>query len=100
MSWLLAALVSFASIALMLTHLSPRTMLRLVGYAGFVDVLLHSTILYMFVGTSTLGLLQAEACGIMFSVGLRLYRKLFGYMRLKNFRWVTHPGVIHRFRPQ
>lgn len=100
MSWLLAAIVSFASIALLLTHLSPRTMLRIAGYAGWVDLVLHGTIIYLFFGTSTLGLLQAEAAGILFSVALRTYRWAFGYERLRAMRWVRHPGFIHRFVPR
>ena len=41
MSWILAAIVSFASIALLMTHFSPRVMRRVAGYAMIVDIVLH-----------------------------------------------------------
>lgn len=96
MSWLIAALISFGSIAMVLTH-SPRVMYRLAGYAMPVDVLLHGTILWMFLGTSTLGLIQAEAAGILFSLSLRGFRWAFGYERLVKFRWTRFDGRIARF---
>lgn len=96
MSMMFAALVSFLSIALLLTHLSPHAMRRIAGYAMWVDICLHATILYMFIGTSTLGLLQAEASGILFSLGLRGYRWLFGYEKLVSFKWTSFPGALAR----
>ena len=80
-----AAFVSFISFALLLSHLSPKLMRLLVGYKVVPDVLLHTTILILFLGTMS-GLLQAEAAGICFSLYLRLYAKLFGYTR---FNWST-----------
>jgi hypothetical protein len=87
-----AGFVSFMSFVLLLTHLSKPTMRRLVGYKGFVDVLLHGSILYMFFGTSTMGLLQAEAAGICFSLYLRAYSWAFGYERLRGLRWQRYAG--------
>lgn len=89
---LVAAFVSFMSIVLLMTHLSKPTMRRMVGYKGFVDVVLHGTILYMFFATSTMGLLQAEAAGICFSLYLRAYSWAFGYERLHGFTWVRYAG--------
>lgn len=90
--FLIAALVSFASFMLLISHVSARAMRRLVGYKGWVDVCLHSTILFLFFGTSTDGLLQAEAAGILFSVYLRAYAWIIGYEKLHNGRWVRYAG--------
>lgn len=94
-----AAFVSFISFALLLTHLSQTTMRKLVGYKGFVDIVLHSTILYMFFSTSTMGLLQAEAAGICFSLYLRFYSWAFGYERIHDFRWVRYAGYFTGRKP-
>jgi len=87
-----AALVSFASFWLLLSHLSPRSMRRLVGYKGVFDLVLHSSVLFLFFGTSTDGLLQAEAAAIMLSIAIRLYRWAYGYERFQKFRWTRYAG--------
>jgi len=79
--WFAEALVSFAAFFLLITHLSARTVRRLVGYKGWTDVVLHGAVLFLFFGTSTEGLIQAEAAAILFSVWLRAYRWAFGYER-------------------
>lgn len=94
MFMILAALISFLSFALLMTHFGPHVMRRICGYAMFVDFALHGTIIFMFFGTSTLGLLQAEAAGIMCSLGLRSYRWLFGYEKLSVKGWVRYAGVM------
>ena len=86
------AVVSFAAMMLLVTHLSPKYTRRMVGYKGAFDIMLHSSILYMFWGTSTEGLLQAECAGILFSVWLRGYRWAFGYERFVAKRWVRYSG--------
>ena len=52
---------------------------------------IHTTVIVLFLGTSTLGLMQAELSAIMFSLSLRVYRYLFGYSRLERkglrLRW-------------
>lgn len=106
MSILFAACVSFFGLMLVVHHMSSAWMRRLVGFKGIVDIVLHGTIIYMFFGTSTLGLLQAELCGIMFSVYLRAYRWLFGYERwlspanarnsFMGRRWVRFAGALTR----
>lgn len=97
---ILAACVSFAGIWFLLTHLPSRWMRRLVGYKGWVDLALHGSVIMLFFGTSTLGLLQAELAAIMFSVSLRIYRKLFGYEKLQRrgakFVWMRYAGAIKR----
>lgn len=93
---LIAACVSFFGIWLLLTHLPGRWMRRLVGYKGVVDLLLHGSVIWMFLGTSTLGLLQAELCAIMFSISLRVYRKLWGYEKLTRHGWVRYSGAVKR----
>ena len=92
MDLLVAAFVSFFGVWLLSTHLAPRAMRRLVGYAGWFDLMLHGSILLLFLGTSTLGLLQAEAAGICFSLYLRAYRHLQGYERITPRGWVRFAG--------
>lgn len=92
MSIIFAAMISFISILLLSKHLRPAGMRRLVGYAGWVDLTMHGGILWMFLGTSTLGLLQAEAAGIMISLYLRWYRKYQGYERLTYNGWQRYAG--------
>lgn len=89
-----AALVSFFSFVLLMSHLSDTTLRRIAGHAGIVDLCLHGAILVMFLGTSTMGLLQAEAAGIMFSLSLRGYRWMFGYERIEGMYWVRYHGWL------
>lgn len=94
---IVATFISFFSFWLLVSHISPRIMRRLVGYKGVVDVVMHGTIIWMFLGTSTDGLLQAEAAGILFSLYLRGYHKLFGYERLVNMRWQRYSGMLTNY---
>jgi hypothetical protein len=91
---ILAAIISFVSMLLLISHLSPKWLRRVSGYKGIFDVVLHGSILFMFFGTSTEGLLQAECAGIFFSLWLRGYRWLFGYERLVGGRWVRFTGWL------
>lgn len=97
---LIGALVSFASVWFLLTHLPSRWMRRLVGYKGWIDLVLHGTVILLFFGTSTLGLLQAELAAILFSISLRVYRKLNGYEKLHRrgikLVWIRYAGAIRR----
>jgi hypothetical protein len=90
---IVSAFVSFFGVYLILSHLSPQARRRLVGYVAIVDLCLHGLILWMFFGTSTMGLLQAEAAGICFSLYLRAYRKLQGYEKFERGRWVRYEGI-------
>jgi len=94
MSILIAALISFFSVTLLLSHLSQRAVRRIVGYCGWVDLMLHGTVIYLFMGTSTLGLIQAEASAIMFSLALRSYRYFKGYERLTSSGWKRYAGRL------
>lgn len=98
---ILAAFVSFISFLLVLHHLPPKYFRRLVGYVGWADLILHGTILFMFLGTSTLGLLQAEAAGILFSLYLRTYRWAWGTERWElyngTYKWVRRAGHLTKF---
>lgn len=88
------ALVSFAAFFLLLSHLSSRSMRRLVGYKGLADLVLHGAVLFLFFGTSTEGLIQAEAAAVLFSVYLRVYRYAKGWERfdVKQLRWRRFAG--------
>lgn len=88
-----AALVSFFGLFLLSWHLQRSTMQRIAGYAMWVDLLLHGSIIYMFMGTSTLGLMQAELSAIFFTIALRGYRYVRGYQRFERMRWVTYSGA-------
>ncbi len=91
---LVAAFVSFFSFWLVMKHLPDRWVRRIVGYRMVVDIVMHITILYMFLGTSTMGLLQAEAAGICFSLYLRAYVKLYGEERIVGGRWKRFAGLL------
>lgn len=93
MSVIGAAMISFFGIVLLSWHLSRTTMQRIVGYAGFIDMALHGSVIYLFIGTSTLGLMQAELSAIFFTLALRAYRYLRGYQRFERMRWVTYAGI-------
>jgi len=92
--WFAEALVSFAAFFLVISHLSQRAVRRLVGYKGWTDLALHSMVLFLFFGTSTEGLIQAEAAAIMFSLWLRAYKWAFGYERFDytKLRWQRYAG--------
>lgn len=82
MSVIGAALITFFGFALLSTHLGRTGMMRLAGYSGWMDLIVHGTVITLFLGTSTLGLMQAELSAIMFTVALRSYRYFIGYSRL------------------
>lgn len=88
------AIVSFCAFALLINHFSSRTMRRLVGYKMWVDFALHGSVLFLFFGTSTDGLIQAEAAAILFSVWLRLYQWIYGFERFdaRQLRWRRFSG--------
>ncbi len=91
---LFAAAVTFASLLLLLAHLPRQWSRRFAGYAGPVDLLLHGTLLYMFIGTSTTGLIQAEAAGVCVSLLIRAYRWLFGYEKFGRRGWKRFAGAL------
>jgi hypothetical protein len=94
MDILIDAFVSFFAMYLIISHLSARSLRRLVGYKGYVDAVLHVSVIYMFFATSTEGLLQAEAAAIMFSLWLRAYRWASGFERynVAERRWMRFNG--------
>jgi hypothetical protein len=94
MTMLSAAAVTFAGLLLLLGHLPSHWARRLAGYAGLLDLLLHGALLCMFLGTSTVGLLQAEAAGICVSLFIRIYRRLLGYEKLTRRGWRRHAGLL------
>lgn len=98
MSVLGAAIISFFSFTLLAWHLKREQLRKLAGFAMWIDICLHGTVLAMFLGTSTLGLMQAELSAIMFSLSLRGYRLLFGYRKLERqgllLRWKFVPGRL------
>ena len=88
------ALVSFAAFFLLLSHLSSRAMRRIVGYKGWADLVVHGSVIMLFLNTSTEGLIQAEAAAVIFSVYLRLYVWAFGWEKfdIKQLRWRRFAG--------
>lgn len=94
MSVFAAALISFFAMMLLTIHLSRTTMRRICGYALVVDVLMHGSVIWLFMGTSTLGLLQAELSAIMATVSLRAYRLCLGYEKLTAKGWVRYTGIF------
>ena len=59
---LAAALISFLSIALLMNaYLQRDTRRKVAGqWAGRVDLTIHGLVIFLFMGTSTIGLIQAE----------------------------------------
>lgn len=94
MSVIGAALITLLSFGLLCTHLRPHWLRRIAGYAMWFDIIVHCTVIYLFMGTSTLGLMQAELSAIMFTVALRAYRWLFGFEKLRGLRWVRYSGKL------
>ncbi len=96
MSVFAAAIITFLAFVLLSTHLTRISMRKLVGYALPIDIIVHASVLIMFMGGSTLGLLQAELSAIFFSLAIRGYRWAYGYMRLERkgarIRWATTKG--------
>lgn len=90
-----AALITFFALMLLTWHMRPGTKRKVAGYALPVDLLVHGTVIYLFFGTSTLGLMQAELSAIFFTVALRTYRYLHGYERLVRGHWVRFAGRIN-----
>lgn len=89
-----SAAVTFVGLLLLLAHLPPQWARRLAGYAGPADVLLHGALLYMFLGKSATGLIQAEAAGICVSLTIRMYRWLLGYEKLTRSGWQRYAGLL------
>jgi hypothetical protein len=102
MSVIGAAIITFFAFSLLCLHLSRTQLRRVAGYAAWFDVTIHTTVIVLFLGTSTLGLMQAELSAIMFSLSLRMYRYLFGYSRLgrKGLRLRWHVVSHGRFGAQ
>lgn len=96
MSVLGAAFISFFGIALLTSHMSRTTLRRICGYALLIDILLHGAVIWMFLGTSTLGLLQAELSAIFVTLAIRVYRWCHGYERLSAGGWVRYAGYFNR----
>lgn len=96
MSVLAAALISFLGFGLLALHLKRRTLMRIAGYAMWFDIVVHGSVIYLFMGTSTLGLLQAELSAIFMTIALRTYRVLIGYQRYEAWTWVSYTGLLTR----
>lgn len=94
---LAAALISFFSISLLMNaYLTPATRYKVAGqWAGRIDLLIHSTVILMFVGTSTLGLIQAELAAIIWTLYNRYFYRWYRGASYKNVRgkWVFEPGI-------
>lgn len=88
-----AALISFFGVFLLSWHLPRNVMQRIAGHALLADIVLHGSVIFLFMGTSTLGLMQAELSAIFFTIALRAYRYVRGYQRFERMRWVTYAGV-------
>ncbi|PJK03924.1 hypothetical protein CO612_07340 [Lysobacteraceae bacterium NML71-0210] len=94
MSVIGAAVISFLSVVLLSAHLKPHIRRRIVGYAGVLDLCVHGGVIWLFFGSSTIGLLQAELAAIFFTIYVRGYRWLRGYERLTPHGWRYYPGVM------
>jgi hypothetical protein len=77
--------------------LGPKFSRRLCGYRTATNLVLHIGIIVLFIGTSTHGLMQAEAAGILFSLWIEAYRWAFGF-ETWSFRtgWTRYAGHLTR----
>lgn len=93
---LAAALISFLSISLLLTAYVKRDTRRKIAgqWAGRIDLAVHGGVIMIFVGTSTIGLIQAELAAIMFTLYNRYYyRAVHGAMyKDSDNNWYFIPG--------
>ena len=96
MSVLGAAFITYFAIFALTWHMSRTTCQRLAGYALLMDILIHGSVIWLFFGKSTLGLMQAELSAIFFTLTIRTYRWTHGYLVLRSGRWVLYPGAIAR----
>ena len=98
MSIIGAALISFFALLTVTWHLPRSTCRKIVGYALWIDIALHVSVIALFMGTSTLGLMQAELSAIFATLAIRTYRYLFGYARIRRdgmlVRWHVTRGRI------
>lgn len=95
---LASAIISFASITLLMNaYMQKATRLKVAGqWAGRIDLMVHTTVILMFIGTSTLGLIQAELAAIMFTVYNRYWYRWARGASYKNDKgnWYTVPGYF------
>lgn len=93
---LASALISFASITLLMNaYCAPATRLKIAGqWAGRIDFIIHVTVILLFIGTSTLGLLQAELAAIMFTLYNRYFYRWYKGAMYKNSKgdWYVTKG--------
>lgn len=96
MSVIGAALITFFAMILVTWHMQRSMLRKVVGYAMWIDITVHVSVIVLFMGTSTLGLMQAELSAIFMTFAIRAYRWAYGYSRLtrrgKLLRWHTTPG--------
>lgn len=91
------AVAMFLAVGLLMTHLSPRTRRRLVGYGLVLDVAVLAFFLTVFGGT---GGERLGAIGATLGVtcAIHLYRLLFGFERYERFKgrwqWVAYRGLF------
>lgn len=100
MSVLGAAIISTFAVLLVTWHLPRSTLRKFVGYALWIDIVVHVGVIALFMGTSTLGLMQAELSAIFITIAIRIYRYLHGYSRLRRegalLRWRVTPGKLQQ----
>jgi hypothetical protein len=81
----------------MTAYMGKETRLKVAGqWAGRIDLIVHATVILMFVGTSTLGLIQAELAAIMFTVYNRYYYRTVHGASYKTSKgtWYTVQGWL------
>jgi inner membrane protein involved in colicin E2 resistance len=98
MSVIGAALISFFAMSILSLYFSRNAFQRIAGYSMFIDLPMHVGLIYLFLNTSALGLLQAELSAVMITMSLFFYRKLFGYQRLERkglrLKWKLYHGRL------
>ncbi len=88
-------LLTFAAFFVLMGHLSARTRRRLLGYKGWVDIVMHGACGFLLVTTGAFSsMIVLEVAALMFSGYLYMARWLFGYERFdaRESRWRRYAG--------
>lgn len=103
------SLMIFIAVLALLMKLTPRVLLRTLGYDVWVDAIAFVALKSLLFGTAT-GMILAFGGGLLFSIILIIAKQIFGYEKLKRVRccacghapltWVYHPPRWRAFAPR
>jgi hypothetical protein len=83
---LIGAAIVFAFFVFIFHNASAYRLTQIVGYVWIPDVLMHGTVVYMFIGNG-FALMCAELAAVCMSVYMRGVRRAIGLRRLERRGW-------------